>query len=61
MTNEVENLHNAKLKHKSGKIEEAIKIYQKLIIKKRIIQKFFSFRDSVFTKRKLYKNSLLFE
>ena len=35
MTNEVENLRNAKLKHKSGKIEEAIKIYQKLIIKEK--------------------------
>ena len=33
MSLEVENLDKAKLKHRSGKIEEAIKIYQKLIVK----------------------------
>ena len=60
MTNEVENLHNAKLKHKSGKIEEAIKIYQKLIIKEKNNPEIFFLLGTAFLQKENYTKTVYY-
>ena len=56
MSNEVEYLDKAKLKHRSGKIEEAIKIYQKLIVKDWENPEVFSL-GTAFLQKKLQKGN----
>ena len=58
MSNEVENLVKAKLKHRSGKIEEAIKIYQKLIVKEWENPEVFFLLGTAFLQKKNYERAI---
>ena len=58
MSNEVENLVKAKLKHRSGKIEEAIKIYQKLIVKEWESPEVFFRLGTAFLQKKYYERAI---
>ena len=59
MSLEVENLDKAKLKHRSGKIEEAIKIYQKLIVKEEKNPDVFFLLGTAFLQKKITKGQLI--